>query len=142
MMYNTYMKNKCEKHQEELVPKGDRYGCRSCNREYQRKWVSDNREKQRERNRNNNKRIRERNGKYVHDFLIKNPCSICLESDPVVLDFDHIDPSTKIDTISNLIRQSHSLEKIQEEIEKCQILCANCHRRKTAIDNNWGKLNW
>ena len=78
------------------------------------------------------KRIRERNRKYLVDFLMKNPCVVCGEDDIVVLEFDHIDPSTKKFNVSRMVSsQHHSIATIQKEIEKCQVLCANCHRRKT-----------
>jgi 5-methylcytosine-specific restriction endonuclease McrA len=57
-------------------------------------------------------------------------CVKCGEADPIVLDFDHIIPSTKQFTLSsnNLSRPE---EELQAELSKCQLLCANCHRRKT-----------
>ena len=132
----------CKKHNEEHVKKGSRTGCRSCNREYQRSWLSKNRETQRKRVNDNNKKLKKRNAEYICNFLSANPCVVCSESDIVVLDFDHIDPKTKYKTISEMIRTASSLEKIIEEIAKCQVLCANCHRRKTAESSGWQKLNW
>ena len=58
-------------------------------------------------------------------------CIICDESDPVVLEFDHRDGNDKIDSVSNLIRNS-SWDRIAAELAKCDVLCANCHRRKSA----------
>lgn len=46
------------------------------------------------------------------------------------LDFDHIDPSQKEFTIGTSYT-SVSLERLYKEIDKCQVLCANCHRIKT-----------
>lgn len=58
-------------------------------------------------------------------------CSICRENDWRCLDFDHIDPKTKLVSVSKAVTGRWSKEKILEEITKCQILCANCHRKKT-----------
>ena len=78
------------------------------------------------------KRIRERNRQYIIEYLTKNPCSSCGEKDLLVLDFDHIIPATKKHNVSRMVSsQHHSIKAIQTEIDKCQVLCANCHRRKT-----------
>jgi hypothetical protein len=50
------------------------------------------------------------------------------------MDFDHRDPSQKEFNLgSEAIREMYSLEKLQAEIDKCDIVCANCHRIRTAI---------
>jgi 5-methylcytosine-specific restriction endonuclease McrA len=72
---------------------------------------------------------------YVDDYLSRNPCAVCGETDLVVLEFDHV--HGKDATIANLIRLNVPLSRLQEEIEKCQVLCVNCHRRKTAKERAW-----
>lgn len=71
--------------------------------------------------------------------ILKSGCVNCGESDPIVLEFDHIDPATKFMEVGNMMQSGYAWNKVLEEISKCQILCANCHRRKTAKDNNWFK---
>lgn len=66
-------------------------------------------------------------------------CRICGIKNPIVLQFDHIDPTTKISTVSQMITDRHNIERIKAEIRKCQILCANCHLIKTAKDFNYKK---
>lgn len=73
-------------------------------------------------------------------YLRENPCIDCGEDDIVVLDFDHRDPSTKSFSISHRLRGTTSWKRIFEEIQKCDIRCANCHRKKTARQENWMKL--
>ena len=68
-----------------------------------------------------------------------NPCITCGEDDPVVLDFDHRDGNTKIGNISDMARFSLGLDTLMKEIKKCDVLCANCHRRRTAKQQNWPK---
>jgi ADP-heptose:LPS heptosyltransferase len=52
----------------------------------------------------------------------------------VALDFDHLDPSKKNFTIATAASLTTITEKLLlEEIAKCQVLCANCHRVKTHI---------
>jgi len=72
------------------------------------------------------------------EYLLKNPCIDCGEKDPIVLDFDHTNPKEKKGNISSWVASStRSWETILEEIAKCQIRCANCHRRKTHKENNF-----
>lgn len=49
------------------------------------------------------------------------------------LQFDHIDAATKLFDISQ--RLDYRLEILEEELKKCQLLCASCHGRKTRQDN-------
>ena len=67
------------------------------------------------------------NKKRAYVSSLKTPCINCGESDPVVIDFHHIDPSTKSFNLSNGTGKSY--EAIAEEVKKCCCLCANCHRR-------------
>ena len=54
-------------------------------------------------------------------------CLICGEKETCCLDFHHIDPSKKVFNVS--LRNRVSNEKLEEELSKCIILCANCHRK-------------
>lgn len=67
----------------------------------------------------------------VHEFLLKNPCVDCGEKDPVVLDFDHV-RGEKRTGVKRMLAGTYSLESVFEEIAKCEVRCANCHRRVTA----------
>lgn len=58
----------------------------------------------------------------------KSGCCICSEMEPVCLDFHHIDPATKKFRIAAKA-SIPSLEALLEEIAKCVVICANCHRR-------------
>lgn len=49
-----------------------------------------------------------------------------------VMDFDHRDRKLKLASINRMINfHSYSKDKILEEIEKCDLVCANCHRIRT-----------
>lgn len=73
--------------------------------------------------------------KMLLDFVnsLKNKqCMDCgIVYPPYVMDFDHRDPSEKINTISRIIRDMWSKKRILSEIEKCDLICANCHRIRT-----------
>lgn len=68
---------------------------------------------------------------YLVAFLSENPCVDCGESDPIVLDFDHRDGELKSFNIGDARRSGYSLASVQSEVAKCDIRCANCHRRIT-----------
>jgi hypothetical protein len=69
------------------------------------------------------------NKKWVDDLKNKSKCVKCGENHPACLDFHHRDPEMKDNTISYLVAGTYSLDIIKKEIEKCDILCSNCHRK-------------
>ncbi len=83
-----------------------------------------------------NLKKRERMYRWLLGYYKTHPCVTCGETDPLVLEFDHTNADLKMIEISKLVNQ-WSIEKIQEEVRKCVVRCANCHRRKTAIEQNW-----
>lgn len=92
-----------------------------------------NKEKYKEYQRNG----RERRRKFIWDYLSSNPCVDCGETNPIVLEFDHV--GKKKFTISNAIRDKVNLNRIKKEIAECEIRCSNCHKKKTAKTHNWYK---
>ena len=54
----------------------------------------------------------------------------CGEGDPVVLELDHTEDN-KRDNVSDMISQGLGLASIMAEVQKCDVVCANCHRRRT-----------
>lgn len=101
-------------------------------KEYQRNWyrakyASNPDERQRVSQRN--KRVRGRKKKWLAEFRATLACMHCGEAHPACLDFHHKDSSQKRDAVANMFRQNLSLETIQAEIAKCEVLCANCHRK-------------
>src|SRR5205807_6837283 len=54
-------------------------------------------------------------------------------ADPLILEFDHVDPSNKRSEIYCLVQSAYGWNTIWAEIEKSEVRCANCHRRRTAI---------
>ncbi len=65
------------------------------------------------------------------EFLSDKNCLDCAEDDPIVLEFDHRDQRTKFKSIYQMLSGHYSWESVLKEICKCDIRCANCHRRKT-----------
>jgi len=71
------------------------------------------------------------------EYLEAHPCVDCGEDDPIVLDFDHVRGKKK-GNVSKMIRDA-SWKRVAAEILKCEIRCANCHRKKTARTLGWYK---
>ena len=57
-------------------------------------------------------------------------CSRCPESTPICLDFHHLDTDAKTENVGTLVNRLRPKEVILAEIEKCEVLCANCHRKR------------
>ncbi len=73
-------------------------------------------------------------------YLATKECIDCGEKDPVVLEFDHVDRAAKTKGVARLLSGHHSWKRLLQEIEKCEIRCANCHRRKTYVQfGAWGR---
>ena len=68
-----------------------------------------------------------RNKEFVYQDKILKGCSRCPEKRPNCLDYHHTDRTTKDTEISNLTRCGCSFERLKNEIEKCILLCRNCH---------------
>lgn len=76
----------------------------------------------------------------IVQYLKSHPCIDCGESDIRVLDFDHVDPSSKTQNVTRMACAStYSWDRVKEEIDKCEIRCANCHRKKTIGEPDWFK---
>ena len=73
----------------------------------------------------------------ILEYFRSHPCVDCNESDPVVLEFDHIKKESKVGAVSEMIKRQMSWETILKEIGKCEVRCANCHRRRTAKQQGW-----
>ncbi len=104
--------------------------CLLCQRAYTNEWYSRNRKRQiakaRERSRHATAELKNR----VREYLLGHPCVDCGESDLGVLDFDHL--RDKKANVSTLVQSGVSWESLAQEIAKCEVRCANCHRRRTA----------
>lgn len=71
----------------------------------------------------------------VNDIKVNCKCAKCGESRSYTLDFHHKDPSIKDETIARLTSNRNRMEDILKEIEKCIVLCANCHREFHYLEN-------
>ena len=115
--------------------------CKSCYIEKRRKTWKQYYHKHGSKYRQNaverNRRIKDLLRQQMMNYLSDKSCVQCGVNDIRVLDFDHIDPSKKSFSISQAITNTRSWDVILKEIKKCQILCSNCHKIKTATEQSW-----
>lgn len=78
--------------------------------------------------------MQKRHARLIQEFkeYLGGSCAECGEDDFSELQFDHIDPSTKVFTIAH--GWSRKKQIVYEELDKCQLLCRNCHEEKTIED--------
>ena len=81
---------------------------------------------------------RDVNRREIVRYLAAHPCVDCGVTNPVVLEFDHRDPDQKLMSVANM-RTSRRWPRVLAEIAKCDVRCANCHRRRTARQFLWSK---
>lgn len=110
--------------------------CKECNKKHSSKYYKKNRIYHRKRVILQKQALRQRNSLFLWKYLSTHPCIDCGNTNPVVLEFDHV-RGEKIAPVSKLARDAWSLDSLKEEIAKCDVRCANCHRLKTAKDFKW-----
>lgn len=106
--------------------------CRECQRKFSRQHYYSNKQRYLDRNQEYNAEIKEfiRQTKSVS-------CKDCKNKFPhYVMDFDHLPEFIKRDGICNMSFGRYNLIRVKEEIAKCEIVCANCHRERT-----WKRLH-
>jgi hypothetical protein len=101
--------------------------CKGCRSDYNRQRVADDRDyflkHQRKR------RIKTLD--LLREYKAERGCERCGEKDPACLDFHHRDKAQKLYSISQEAnRRNKGVETLMTEIQKCSILCANCHRKE------------
>jgi hypothetical protein len=110
--------------------------CRDCFSNSYKKRYYNSHSHYLEKHKESRNRLRDEKARLVYDYLRTHPCIDCGESDPVVLEFDHKAGEVKVESVCILVAHNFSWNKIETEIKKCEVRCANCHRRKTA--NHFG----
>lgn len=100
--------------------------CRVCYKEIRKKSYEKHKETDRARA-NRNKRKRK---EWFRELKSKLKCERCPENHPACLEFHHLDPSEKNNHVSSMVHETYSEKRILEEIDKCIVLCANCHRKE------------
>ena len=133
----SFNKNKSKKD-------GLQYQCRYCQHHYHNtKWYPKKKKHHIEQVRKNKQKRRRYNFKRVIKDYFSKGCIDCGEMDIKVLEFDHVRGTKKrvgkrgLEGVSYLIRHGYKWDTVKEEIEKCEVRCRNCHKKKTWNDNNY-----
>lgn len=66
----------------------------------------------------------------VQTYLKAHPCIDCGYYDIRALEFDHINDDKEAN-VADLVARGYSLERVKKEMDKCEVVCANCHRIRT-----------
>ena len=102
--------------------------CKVCLRKHNKKWYANNKRKHRKKSDVYRNKTRD----YFRDLKSKTPCTDCGVSYPYyVMDYDHLDSTTKVANISTMCASGLSIESVKEEADKCELVCSNCHKART-----------
>ncbi len=91
----------------------------------QKRFYERNKEYYKEKARKRKAEIRE----WFREYKSTLACIECGEDHPACVDFHHRDPKEKDMAIHRMVGTGRSIERLMEEIEKCDPMCANCHRK-------------
>jgi hypothetical protein len=111
--------------------------CRECMRTYLKRHYTAKKPYYLDKAKRRNEEYRREVSARIRDYLATHPCTDCGETDVLVLEFDHVDCGAKLAAVSEMLRAQRPWRVIEGEIAKCQVRCANCHRRRTAAQQNW-----
>lgn len=111
-------------------PDGLQNTCKECHAVYQAEWYEANKDRHKA-NTLAYKKANQPEFKAWYDSLKSGPCTDCGHTyDPVCMDWDHLPQFEKSVEVS-ACRYSTSKRLVLEEIAKCELVCANCHRLRT-----------
>ena len=110
--------------------KGRHSYCKPCHRQYTQEHYQNNKDKYR-RNHRKNQHTHRQKMREMTETLRSVPCKDCgAQYHPFAMDFDHV-RGKKIKDVGKLVGQGYAKKTILTEIDKCDIVCAICHRLRT-----------
>lgn len=126
-------KNKLEFARNPSNGDGLNWCCKPCQAQYMKEYYKRNNSKHKKATDKVRRNRREILQDYLFNYLTNHPCVDCGQSNIITLEFDHV-RGVKCKSIANLLSSAASIDNLKSEIEKCEVRCANCHRRKTSKD--------
>ena len=115
--------------------------CRTCQSAYSKAHYRRNAHLHNRRRANNRKRYQVRNRTLIMEYMRTRSCVDCGERDTRVFEFDHVQ-GEKSAEISFMVQRGYGWRRIEKELAKCVIRCANCHRRKTLLEFGWWQSSY
>lgn len=109
--------------------------CNDCGSQMGKDWYERNKDYQKANARKHTAGYRDTIREHLWNYLLSHPCENCGERDPVVLEFHHL--HSKDMAIAEMVTRITSIERLEKELKKTQVLCSNCHRRLTAKERGW-----
>ena len=97
---------------------------------YRRLWYKNNKESEKAHVKRRKKEIKS----WLWEYKKNLKCSMCSESHPSIIDFHHKE-GRKEKGVAQMIVDGYSKNRIKEELNKCEVLCANCHRKLHSQNN-------
>jgi hypothetical protein len=82
---------------------------------------------------------REMRQEFILRYFLDHPCADCDEDDPIVLEFDHVRGAKK-GNVSDMVNRGTSINILEDEIAKCEVVCRNCHSRRETYRGYHRKL--
>lgn len=116
--------------------------CRACFKDNWRERYYGNHTLYKLKHSESRNRLRAEKARNVYEYLKSHPCVDCGESDPLVLEFDHRGDAIKFEAVTQMVINNASWAKITAEMRKCDVRCANCHRRKTAAQLGYKRFHF
>jgi hypothetical protein len=105
------------------------YDCIECLKVHRRKSYAKHRETTRASNDEWTRRAVETANEYLYQYLLTHPCVDCGNTNILTLTFDHV-RGQKSGNVSEMVSRGRSIETVKQEIEKCDVVCFNCHMRR------------
>ena len=110
--------------------------CRPCRAAYKQGHYAANRQRYIDLAKLRKQRLAIERARFLVEYFHSHPCVDCGETDPLVLEFDH--RGDKSFEIARGLRD-RSWKAILAEMDRCDVICANCHRRRTALAGRFAR---
>lgn len=119
------------------MPHKDEKRRREYQKEYNKKWYKQHKDEVIARRKKRQIEIRDWFRRYKCTLV----CMDCGINHPAVLQFHHRDRTSKSFAIADVVRRATSYRQITSEMEKCDVLCVNCHAKRH-WNEKYGSSQW
>lgn len=100
---------------------------KSYQKKYHQGWYAENGDHRKQQVANRRRKLKQRFAEYKQSLECHN-CGLSGKDNQWALEHHHLDPNDKVTTIAHLVTSGYAWDTIMEEVAKCIVICANCHR--------------